>query len=60
MFLTEKLRRFLRQARRVIMISSKPDTEEYEQSTKITALGILIIGAVGFVIFLLIKLIGGI
>jgi len=60
MILTEKLSHFLKQARRVIMVASKPDLEEYKQSTKITALGIAIIGAIGFIIFLIIKFIGGI
>ncbi|MAH43119.1 protein translocase SEC61 complex subunit gamma [archaeon] len=60
MFVTEKISHFMKQARRVILIASKPDVEEYKQSVKITALGIAIIGAIGFVIFLIIKLIGGI
>ena len=60
MFLVEKASRFLKQSRRVILIASKPDQEEYRQSVKITAIGIAIIGAIGFIIFLIIRLIGGI
>ncbi len=45
--------------RRVLLVSSKPDKEEYRQSMKITGIGTAIIGVVGFVIFLIVMLIGG-
>ena len=45
--------------RRVLLVSSKPDKEEFKQSVKITGLGILLIGAIGFIIFLVVMLIGG-
>jgi protein transport protein SEC61 subunit gamma-like protein len=45
--------------KRVLLVSTKPDREEFKQSVKITGMGILIIGTVGFVIFILIQLIGG-
>ncbi len=40
-------------------MASKPDKEEFEQASKITGIGIAVIGSVGFVIFMLFHLIGG-
>ena len=45
--------------KRVLLVSTKPSREEFKQSVKITGMGILIIGTVGFVIFILIQLLGG-
>jgi protein transport protein SEC61 subunit gamma-like protein len=42
-----KLREYLR----VLKIAEKPGRDEYEMSLKITGLGILIIGLVGFMFF---------
>lgn len=39
--------------RRVLRISNKPDREEFSMSAKITGAGILLIGAIGFVFYLL-------
>ncbi len=39
--------------RRVLLISSKPDKEEFRQSAKITGIGIALIGLIGFIIFLI-------
>jgi protein translocase SEC61 complex gamma subunit len=41
------------------MVSSKPDKEEFKLSTKITAIGIVIIGSIGFIIFMIVRMIGG-
>lgn len=53
------IKNFIEKIRRVLLVSSKPDKEEFKQSVKITGLGIVIIGVVGFVIFLLAMLVGG-
>lgn len=45
--------------RRILLVSSKPDRQEYKQSVKITGLGFVIIGVIGFIIFLIVQLIGG-
>lgn len=37
---------------RVLRMARKPDSEEFAQNSKVTAVGILFIGAIGFVIFL--------
>ncbi len=39
--------------RRVISVSRKPDKEEFNKAVKITGSGILFIGLIGFVIFLI-------
>lgn len=42
---------------RVLRLSRKPDMKEYTQVAKITGLGILLIGAIGFMIKLASQLI---
>ena len=59
MKIKEKLHGFIVQARRVLMVASKPDRQEYRQSAKITGLGMAIIGVLGFLIFIMVQLIGG-
>jgi len=55
----EKIKNFLSQCKRVFLVSSKPGKEEYKVSVKVTGIGILIIGIIGFIIFLLTTAIGG-
>ena len=43
----------LMQYRRTIEVSRKPDKEEFSSSAKITGLGMTLIGAIGFIIFLI-------
>ena len=45
--------------RRILLISSKPDKAQYLQTAKITGLGFILIGVIGFAIFLVVQLIGG-
>lgn len=56
----DKIKNFMSQIRRVLLISSKPDKEEFKQSAKITGIGMLIIGIVGFLVFMIFQLIGGV
>jgi len=42
---------------RVLRLARKPDTKEYNQVAKVTGLGILLIGLVGFAIKLVSQLI---
>ena len=42
----------LREYRRVLKISEKPDREEFEMSAKVTGVGIIIIGLIGFIFYL--------
>ena len=45
--------------RRVISVARKPDKEEFSKAVKITGSGILFVGMIGFVIFLLYYFISG-
>ena len=54
-----RIRGILAQWRRVLLVASKPDKDEFRQSVKITGLGAMLIGAIGFVVFLAVHLIGG-
>ena len=47
------------QARRVLLVASKPDKHEYLQAAKITGLGMALIGILGFLIFISVQLMGG-
>ena len=44
---------FNKQCKRVIRVAKKPDGEEYVNFIKVAAIGILIIGAVGFVVVII-------
>lgn len=50
---TTKVKRFIKETIRVLRITKKPNKEEYKSIVKVTGLGICIIGAIGFIIFLL-------
>ncbi len=49
---------FIKQCKRVIRVSKKPDGEEYFDFVKVTAIGILIIGVIGFIIVIIGQLLG--
>lgn len=51
------LRKFLHECKRVLRVARKPDREEYLTIAKVTGLGILLIGLVGFVITMIATLI---
>jgi len=42
----------LREYRRVLKISEKPDREEFEMSAKVTGAGIILIGLIGFIFYM--------
>jgi len=48
----QKVKRFIKEAIRVLRITKKPSMEEYKSIVKVTSLGIAVIGAMGFIIFL--------
>lgn len=52
-----KLSEFFKSSRRVWKLSRKPDRTEYTQTSKITGLGIVLLGLLGFVIMLIAELI---
>jgi protein transport protein SEC61 subunit gamma-like protein len=49
---------FIKKCKRVLKVAKKPNREEYLNFSKVTAIGIGIIGAIGFVIVLISQLIG--
>ena len=52
------LKKVIRESRRVLLVSSKPDPQEFKISAKITGLGVVIIGVIGFAIFLVFSFLG--
>lgn len=54
----ESITQVLKQYRRVLYISRRPDRDEYLNVAKITGIGIILIGVVGFVITLIAMLLG--
>ncbi len=53
----EAIQGFLKQCERVLRVSTKPDLEEYWMVSRVTGIGILIIGIIGFVITLVTQLV---
>ncbi len=53
-----KFKSFLKECRRVLQITKKPSKEEYKTIAKVTGIGILLIGALGFIISILGALLG--
>jgi len=48
-----KLKEFIVECRRVLMVTKKPNVAEFKTIVKVSGLGIGIIGLVGFIIFFL-------
>ncbi len=48
-----RIKRFLKETLRVLHITKKPGMAEYKGLVKVTGIGISIIGAIGFIIFLM-------
>ena len=48
--MVQKLKSFFVQSKRVWMALKKPTRKEFEQVTKISAVGIVVIGFVGFLV----------
>ncbi len=48
-----KVKRFMKETMRVLRVTKKPNREEFMSITKVTGLGIVIIGVIGFVIFMI-------
>ena len=54
----DKVKKFFSDARRVFMISKKPDVQEFSVMAKVTALGIIVIGIIGFIVLMIFTLSG--
>ena len=48
--LLSKLKDFIRECKRVLTVTKKPNKEEFKTIVKAAGLGMMIIGAIGFVI----------
>ena len=58
MDMRERFDKFIKDSKRVLKVSRKPDAKEYRELAKVVSIGILIIGVMGYVIVLLGSLIG--
>ena len=54
----EDFNKFIKDSKRVLKVAKKPDGKEYRELAKISALGVAVIGVVGYFIVLLGSLIG--
>ncbi len=52
----ESIKSFLNKCRRVWHTLKKPSKEEFEKIAKVSAIGILILGLIGFIIALIMKI----
>jgi protein transport protein SEC61 subunit gamma-like protein len=48
--LWRKFKRFIRESKRVLIVTKKPTRDEFKTIVKVSGLGILIIGIIGFII----------
>lgn len=53
------VRSFIRRSMRVLLVSYHPTPEEFKMTAKVTALGMVIIGLVGYLIALLFRFMEG-
>jgi len=51
-----KLRKMLKEWKRVYKITKKPGKEEFFSIVKVTGLGIIVVGIIGFAIFMVVEL----
>ena len=54
----EDFNKFIKDAKRVLKVSTKPDGSEYWDLAKISALGVVVVGGIGYIIVCLGSLIG--
>ena len=57
MAIIDKLKNFINESVRVFKITKKPSSEEFKTTIKVTAIGTLIIGFIGFLVHLISQLI---
>ncbi|NYB51304.1 MAG: protein translocase SEC61 complex subunit gamma [Methanobacteriaceae archaeon] len=55
----ESVANFIKQCQRVLKVSRKPDKDEFINVSKVTGIGIIIIGVIGFIIIIVAQLIQG-
>lgn len=52
----ENLKAFVTKSKRVWLVLKKPTRQEFEMVAKVSAIGILILGVIGFVVSIIMKL----
>ena len=58
MNLEEDFNKFIKDAKRVLKVSRKPDGSEYKDLAKVSAIGVVIVGGIGYILVHLGSLIG--
>ena len=53
-----KLKTFSKECRRVLKVTKKPNMEEFKMVTKITGIGMVVIGTIGFIVTMIGILVG--
>ncbi|MCD7781918.1 MAG: protein translocase SEC61 complex subunit gamma [Methanosphaera sp.] len=53
----ESIEGFFKQCERVLRVSRKPDADEYKTVAKVTGVGIILIGLIGYIITILTEVI---
>ncbi len=53
----ENLKAFIEKSKRVWLVLKKPSKKEFEMVAKVSAIGVLILGVIGFLISILMKII---
>ncbi len=51
-----KLKAFYEKSKRVWLVLKKPSKKEFEMVAKVSAIGVLVLGAIGFLVSIIIKL----
>ena len=46
----EDINKFIKDAKRVLKVARKPDKDEYIDLAKISALGVVVVGGIGYII----------
>ena len=54
----EEFDKFIKDSKRVLKVARKPDMKEYIDLAKVAALGVVVVGGIGYIIVLLGSLIG--
>ncbi|PKP54402.1 MAG: protein translocase SEC61 complex subunit gamma [Candidatus Altiarchaeales archaeon HGW-Altiarchaeales-3] len=57
MSVSDKLNHYFKETSRILRLTRKPKQSEYSDVAKITGLGIIVLGAIGFIIFLISQII---
>jgi len=52
-----RIKKAYSETRRILRLTRKPKRSEYEETARITGLGMIVVGLIGFIIFILSELI---